>query len=100
LEKNLSEFLASRDNFIANYKAHLELRNNTGGLCPACGYDWENHEILLTQFAQQKTSFDLLISGQKSILQIQLKTFDIEFITPINKRHFWINLKKNLRRMK
>jgi exonuclease SbcC len=85
LEKNLSEFLASRDNFIANYKAHLELRNNTGGLCPACGYDWENHEILLTQFAQQKTSFDLLISGQKSILQIQLKTFDIEFITPIKK---------------
>jgi len=86
LTSSINKLISSRDKYLTEYTSHKNVVSPNDTICPTCGYDWLEHELLLKQFNLQKEAFDSLLDSSGKIIKAAIESFDLLFINVINQK--------------
>ena len=78
----LNSIKDSRNIYIQKYTKYHD--KNPTGECPLCGYDWEDSDILLSNFKKQEETLNDLLKNTNNKLLIELDTFEENYFKPLN----------------
>jgi len=87
LSANLNKVLSSRNQFLEDYENHLNNeKESVSGICPTCGFDWEDKKTLYEHFENQKKLLESLLDSNGQSIQLALKTFDQLFLSKLKSK--------------
>jgi len=78
----LNSIKDSRNIYIQKYTEYHD--KNPTGECPLCGYDWEDSDILLSNFKKQEETLTDLLKNTNDNLLIKLDSFEKNYFKPLN----------------
>lgn len=87
LSSSLNKVISSRNQFLEDYENHLKSeKESVDGICPTCGFDWEDKESLYEHFESQKNLLESLLDSNGQSIQLALKTFEQLFLTKLKSK--------------
>jgi energy-coupling factor transporter ATP-binding protein EcfA2 len=87
LSTSLNKVVASRDKYLSDYNQHLSSQSSDESICPTCGWDWKEHELLLKQFEIKKEAFNSLLDSSGLIIKAAIESFELSYTKIINQKY-------------
>jgi predicted ATPase len=80
LNTSLNKVIASRDKYLSEYNQHKNNQDSVESTCPTCGWDWQDHGILLKQFEFKKQAFNSLLDSSGQIIKAAIESFELSYV--------------------